>query len=483
MLDLNDGMLKLIGNRNILRKLTADIKHNRVIPFVGAGMSIDIYGSWGSALERIMDGHIFGRDAEEIKSLIDRCQYEEAAEKIKAASGETCYHDQLVAVFGEDALIGDTPALNDEVLKKMSVRYLPKIFKDSLVVTTNFDKVLERVFLREQNSFVEKIVLSHLTDWQAENVRRGTHHYLIKIHGCVSAPDEVVMTKEKYDKLYKENSKPIERLRDILSANKLLFIGCSLNEDRTVDLLKGVGQGGHYAILEMNGEAEDPDFNKRKLFMANELKMHCIWYPKDQHHYVGDILEYIYADVTGQIPDGCKETAKAPVRPDLKPIVKNEPYIMGRWKGKPLEWLVLDVQPDRALLIAKDCLLTVPYNEKQCPISWQECSLRQKVLPSLLNEEKIFDEAERAKILRGEDTPDEELFLLSKDEAKLYFPYDEARVARLNGDTACWWLRSPGFDPRHAALVHLGGFVIGHGLNVGWAGGAVRPAFWLNRKS
>ena len=59
MLDLRDPMFNRFGSVNVLNDLIDQIRDNKVIPFVGAGMTIDIYGSWGSALMQIMDGNIF----------------------------------------------------------------------------------------------------------------------------------------------------------------------------------------------------------------------------------------------------------------------------------------------------------------------------------------------------------------------------------------------------------------------------------------
>jgi len=159
MLDLNDPKFDLFENRSTLEdQLIPLIRKNRIIPFVGAGLSIDIYGSWGTALKRMMKGHFGGRksDAKDIETLIDFGDYEVAAQKIRNALRDTTFQDRLVSLFKESLI-------TDELLKKMSVRFLPRIFKDSLVITTNFDKVLERAFLMEQHSFEEKLVLRHLT--------------------------------------------------------------------------------------------------------------------------------------------------------------------------------------------------------------------------------------------------------------------------------------------------------------------------------
>ena len=517
MLCLDDPKFDRFENRSTLEdQLIPLIKSNQIVPFVGAGMSIDIYGSWGEAMQRMMKGYFDGldSDANEIGKLIGGCEFENAAQKIYDALKKTAFHDRLVAMFKDSRI-------TDEQLKKMTVRYLPKIFKNSLVVTTNFDKTLERAYLAERYAFDEKVVLRHLTAWQATRVRRGSLHYLIKIHGCVSAPDEVVITKESYDDLYKYGSEHMARLHSILSANSLLFVGCGLREDRTVDLLRGVSSDDHYAILPMNGDVGQEAFEKRRKFMSEDLHMHCIWYPKGEHHYVEDILEYIYADTTGQAKDFCSEPPFSvqnaadkykpsnadPTLPDDKAmppatvpqhpaelVIKNELFTFGRWRGKSLEWLVLEVQQDKALLIAKDCLFTAPYNEKQEIITWERCTLRDNLRNKLSNQ--IFNDVERNRVLPctiknpdntqyetpgGADTVDN-LFLLSIDEAMEYFPYNNARIARIDGEEVCWWLRSPGSYSIYAAFVYYGGDVLVDGDNIGWSGAAVRPAFWLSLK-
>ena len=503
MLDLNDQEFNRFGNVEILRNLINHIKENRIIPFIGAGMSIGIYDSWGLALEKMMEGQFIGRpsEAEAIKQQIKEGKYEQAAEMIYDKLKKLAFYNRLVAVFKEDHI-------DDVKLKTMSVKYLPEIFKNSLVVTTNFDKLLEKVFLLYQHSFTEKVALRHLTDWQAKHSARGGLHYLIKIHGCVSAPDEVVMTEKAYNDFYNKSFLHIERLSKILAGNYLLFIGCGLKEDRTVKLLQEVEHGDHYAILPMDGEPGENSFEKRRDFMTEKLNMNCIWYPKGKYNYVGDILEYIHAEITSQIREAesnmpevssvernpsftqTKKPAKRSVTV-AKPFVKNEIITMGYWEGKPLEWRVLDVQPDRALLIAENCLLKAPYNREQIDIKWEQCSLRKEILPQLLKQ--IFNASECAKILTvqnnnldsiygiaGGKVTDDKLFLLSADEAKRYFPYNTERIALLNGKAVWWWLRSPGDLGGYAAFVTTGGSVDDRGRNVSWSECAVRPAFWRN---
>ena len=287
MLNVEGAKFKRLGNSYVLDELIRIIKKSQVVPFVGAGMSVGIYELWSKSLEMLMDGYIAGEDAEKIISLIHSNQYEKAASVIKQELGQTAYLSQLTAIFGEHRITNDC-------LLRLPVRFLPSIFRDTFVITTNFDKILEKTFSSKDCSFDEKVVLRHLTDWQAERLTRGSLHYLIKIHGCISAPDELVITEEKYDELYKQRvSVHIDRLRRILFSRHLLFLGCGLNNDRTMGLLKEVGVAGNYAILEMNGDQNEPCFKERRKYVADVLGVNCIWYPKGEHKYVSDILEHI----------------------------------------------------------------------------------------------------------------------------------------------------------------------------------------------
>ena len=166
-------------------------------------------------------------------------------------------------------------------------------------------------------------------------------------------------------------------------------------------------------------------------------------------------------------------------QPIMRMFVNNETHTMGRWNGKPLKWLILDSQPDRALLITSDGLMHSLYNSEQKPVEWEECSLRRVLLPQILSQ--IFDDKECSQVIRS-DTQDM-LFLLSIDEVIRYFPYYKARITHLNGDVAWWWLRTVGHTGDFAAGVSYDGSIISGGRYVSWGNGTVRPAFWLNLQS
>ena len=173
---------------------------------------------------------------------------------------------------------------------------------------------------------------------------------------------------------------------------------------------------------------------------------------------------------------------------------------------EPIEWEVLEVDGDRALLISKyvlDC-------KRFTGARWSSCLLRKWLNSTFLN--NAFTSTEKDLIQKayviasgnpycetrriGRDTKDR-LFLLSVSEVEQYFPESwdmickptDFTVARgvhydTEKDSCDWWLRSPGeFDKYAAGLVHgsrvtSSGYIF-DGCRVSNKSG-VRPAMWIS---
>lgn len=198
--------------------------------------------------------------------------------------------------------------------------------------------------------------------------------------------------------------------------------------------------------------------------------------------------------------------------------------------AEAIEWLVLDRQDEKLLLLSKDSLDCKKYNEEGEKVTWETCTLRSWLNGEFYN--TAFSQTEQTRIATttvkngdnpktgtegGNDTEDK-VFLLSIEEVLLYFDpdpnaYDPARRAHVtryafeNGAYICdedtntagtvsvwmnyspagtdwWWLRSPGDGNSLAVFVNDRGRVVCGGSEVdgGWRNYSidVRPAFWLN---
>ncbi|MDR0848882.1 MAG: DUF6273 domain-containing protein [Propionibacteriaceae bacterium] len=150
-------------------------------------------------------------------------------------------------------------------------------------------------------------------------------------------------------------------------------------------------------------------------------------------------------------------------------------------ESEPLEWdlLYLDEEGARALVVSRHCVARKPFDTNGSG-KWQSSSLR-----SWLNKEFYgsLPAHVRSRVLETPiDGGTDRVFLLSKEEAQVYFAGDSQRVATFLGDVGWWWLRSPGGGQDGPAGVGSYGNVddIGDDVyNVSGAGG-VRPALWLD---
>ncbi len=170
-----------------------------------------------------------------------------------------------------------------------------------------------------------------------------------------------------------------------------------------------------------------------------------------------------------------------------------------------IEWLVLDIQDNRMLVISRYALDCQPYNTSRSNVTWETCTLRKWLNQDFLN--AAFSDTEKAMIptvtVSADKNPDyntnagratqNQIFLLSIPEANKYFDSDSARqcqptayaeaqgayVDSSNGN-CWWWLRWPGNMLYTAAVVNPGGGVSERGQSVDLCDGAVRPAFWIN---
>ena len=154
--------------------------------------------------------------------------------------------------------------------------------------------------------------------------------------------------------------------------------------------------------------------------------------------------------------------------------------------------LYFDENSNRALIISKDIVAKMPYHKPGGDVTWEKCTLRKwlnkvyyKSLPPnikshILEETRINPDNEYG-IPGGKYTSDK-VFLLDVYEVYYRFKDDSSRVATFQGETAWWWLSSPGYDSGYATIVGHDGSVGDVGCRVHVSYG-VRPAFWLNLDS
>lgn len=151
-----------------------------------------------------------------------------------------------------------------------------------------------------------------------------------------------------------------------------------------------------------------------------------------------------------------------------------------------LEWIVLEKQSDKILLISRYCIATMPYNTERADVTWDKSSLRGYLNGDFI--EEAFDDAEKSSLITENN---DKVALLSVADAKKYYEYDSWRVstatksaetdgARIENGYCWWWLLDKGASNNFASYVHFDGTVRENGFAVDYDLVAVRPIIWVS---
>ncbi len=271
-----------------------------VVPFVGAGMSVPFgFPAWRPFLESQAPD-----DAarQEIRKQLDDGEYEAAAESLLKAKGADAFHTALADTFGAHRLANPLPAA--------AIMQLPRLCSGP-VLTTNFDPVMERVFDNARRKF-EKIILG----MKVKELREAFDHsrrVLVKLHGDAADQSSRVLTLGDYARAYGKRE-PLKAFLRFAATRPLLFLGCSLEQDRTVRVFEALAGElrnqkaedllVHYAMVER--PAADAKFIKRNQRLT-DLGIRPIWCPHGQHGIIADLMAHLAAvagrdPVCGQVP-------------------------------------------------------------------------------------------------------------------------------------------------------------------------------------
>lgn len=163
--------------------------------------------------------------------------------------------------------------------------------------------------------------------------------------------------------------------------------------------------------------------------------------------------------------------------------------VFGRGFDGDIEWLVIEREGNKALLITKKYLCEKPFHETfpHRGITWEQCTLRTWLNTVFYN--SYFMPDEKSKILRtnvvtkdnmvagtgGGNPTNDYIFLLSVEEAEKYFRSESQRAINHR-----WWLRSPGEDIYYVSVVDDFGEIIEKGDSADQTWYKVRPAMWVS---
>jgi len=285
--------------------------------------------------------------------LIGAASFHSSPEKVLEEIKNDRLIDAATLLYGESAdrfqrLVArsfGTP-VSEEQVRTGPVSLLPMIATGP-VITTNFDHVLEAAFLAAEAPF-DKIV----TGQEPDNVIRAMHrneHVLIKIHGDASDRSARVFTGLEYAKQYgppggaeaEAGEARISKLARIMFTNRpLLFLGSSLDRDRTLEVLEALHSElpglTHYAVLAGSYGVSKTSSRRCKL---DKYGISPLWFvPGDFKRIEGILQELLQAASTRLLWKNPKPREALVSQPKESPVImRSEPG-----EHRPLPRLAVD---------------------------------------------------------------------------------------------------------------------------------------------
>ncbi len=230
--------------------LVEELAARRGIVFLGAGASASSTRlgapdqhppTWGGLLELLYQHINRGEepDREAVRELLDSDKYLEAAEILRK-----------VCIYKPDyeRLVGMT----FERFRPTEVHKAIERLDQKVVITTNFDTLYED-HCRQGDAAHGYAVLNYY-DHGLINRLRSPKRVIVKVHGCVTAPELTVLTKSDFFEARSEYSNFFRTLESLFLTQTLLFIGYSISDPDIQLLLENStiaakSEHPHYAVM------------------------------------------------------------------------------------------------------------------------------------------------------------------------------------------------------------------------------------------
>ena len=288
----------------VFSALVEAVKRKRITPFVGAGLSKPCqFPLWGEAIKKLVNKLDVVPAAqqpalsylEDVKKLLSKGKYLDAVQLLYE-NDKTQVENFIRNNF---SLPTDGQALGERI--RGPIEFLPDI-ADGCIVTTNFDRLIEETY-RKRNRPIEGYMHGIQDRSKFVTSMIQGERCILKLHGNVGDQNTYIFSQQQYSDAYGEEinfTKPLAKtLRQIFVSNSLVFIGCSLEQDRTLDLFSTVVKSeefeipDHFAIL--NKPSSDVEMRAKENLLL-EMNIRPIWYEIDsngEHTKLEKILKYI----------------------------------------------------------------------------------------------------------------------------------------------------------------------------------------------
>lgn len=255
------------ANYSALRQLDQEGLSNFGL-FVGAGLSQSAgLKGWEATLHFFLTntrclGRIPNDINSQIKEMIKSKRYTYAAHLIRHFVGDGVFQQCLEEEFDRQARLpeGIREAL-ENCCDSAGIR---------LIVTTNFDRVLEDSLYRSVKEKREWLTLTHRHCDRVRNELSKGSRVIFKVHGDIKDFKSIVLTQSDYQRLYYSRNEFSFLLARLLDSYTFLFLGFSLDDPFFSTVLDTLS--AYYGSLKQNHFALLPDTSRAEAIAWEDLR-------------------------------------------------------------------------------------------------------------------------------------------------------------------------------------------------------------------
>jgi len=261
--------------------LINDLAKQRVVLFLGSGVSASASTNAGRRIKqwepflRDCAAQVGDPDARELAlKLIGDKDFLMACEVLRRRLDDRwaeLLHDEFAQIAVPSALHHALVALDQRI-----------------VVTTNFDKLVESAFDQSGSTHHPHVFTSLRAD--AFKMLRDDRRYLVKLHGSIDDPESFIFTKAEYIERAFESVIYSDFIRTLLATHTFIFVGFSMSDPAVSALVEQYayrypGSRPHYILQAGPLSGDMVEMNKRL------RKLYAIEYdPKDDHAELVDLV-------------------------------------------------------------------------------------------------------------------------------------------------------------------------------------------------
>ncbi len=267
--------------------LIEDIARRKCVLVLGSGVSKN---STNAAGERPKDWNEFLKRASEtingrteIRRQIKSGDYLTACELIKKELGRDDYNTLVRTEFLTPAF---QPAKIHEHIFNLDSR---------IVITPNFDKIYDTYANTASHG---NFIVKRYTELDIADSIRRPEPLIIKIHGSVESPDELIFTRKDYSEARTKYRDFYNLIYALSITHTFVFIGCGTNDPDIRLILEDYSfrfarNKKHYMVMSKNAVHA-----KVREIISETMSLNSLLYdPKDNHRLLTESLEKLVSAV------------------------------------------------------------------------------------------------------------------------------------------------------------------------------------------